>query len=186
MFSKAIFFLVVVVVAFTGCGGNSVSKSDVDFGRLKNVKSKYSNLQFSIPANWIELSKTETSFFDICVVDELYGTAIYLVPLIIDFEIKLNSESENLEQIVYYSQLLKEAEYNTTIDKEEIAYFSLNNIQFASYEFSDGSGSKVKTVVFEHTSGPQELTFRKINFDSGEKTYFDAEFAEKIILNSIQ
>jgi len=178
--------LLIITLLLISCSKPEISKPGNTTTDLKIVKSKYSDLKFKIPINWNELSKNKLSFFDICITDEDYFNAVYLVPLIINFEINPKNESEKFKKIVYYSILLKEAEYDINIDKKEVEYFEINERKFALYKFSDQNGNAVKIFVFNHSIGPQELTFRRINSQNSENYDFKEDFTEKIILNSIQ
>lgn len=181
-----IFSFFVLIILYTGCSSESVTKSDIDSVPVKKVNSKYSTLKFDIPANWIELKNNEPSYFDLCLVNNAYTLAVYLIPLIINQENEFVTEQEKIKKLTSYSIALKEAEHNVVIDKNEISFFDIKDKKFASYEFKDKNQNRIDVIVFDYPNGPQEFTFSKINVKKFENDSFEMEAIKKIILNSIE
>lgn len=168
-------------ILFSSCGSSNISNTDIDYTSLKTVKSKYSDLQFNIPQNFFEVEKKDKSFFDICIVDNSYSKAVYLVPLIFDEETEL-LENIDIEKIANYSIILKEAEYDISVDRESLTLFEVNGRKTASYKFLDKNQKPVEVFLFIHKSGPQELSFVLINSEIYDKyPYFDENIKELIL-----
>ena len=182
--AKLLFCLILSLLIF-GCGSEQISKSEIDYSDLKTVKSKYSDLQFQIPNNFTLIKENSPSYFDICLVDRNYTSAVYLVPFIFSEENKAE-DINDLENLVDYSVVLKESEFEISIDKNNIKFFNIGNLDFASYQFIDNNKNYTDVVIFNHISGPQEFTFKTINQKiSGNPVKFDQN-VQKIILSSVR
>lgn len=169
-----------------GCGSSNKSIITSDYFEAKQVRSKYSDLSFNIPANWIEVSGKSASYFDICIVDPTYTFALYLLPMILDEESDLTISSNRLSHIAHFSRIMKEAEYKVKIDKETFKSDLILGQEFLTYNFLDKNNNEIFVTVFEHSSGPQELTFRAINSKNCKIGSNNKEIIKKIILSSIK
>ena len=180
-----LFVSVLLTFILFSCGGSSVSKQNLNYSELKTIKSKYSDLQFQIPRNYTLIKDNSPSYFDVCLVDNNYKNAVYLVPFIFSEDNRVE-EISNLENLVNFSIALKESEFNISIDKNSVNFFETGKQKFASYTFTDKNRKNINVVIFNHISGPQEFTFKTINNNvSGKPLIFEPSVRE-IILSSVR
>jgi hypothetical protein len=170
-------FCGLVLISFlslAGCGGGNTSLYNSDYPLTnETAKSKTSKLAVQLPSGWYSADDNECNCMDLWLVKNDYSATLSFIPLNIDADaIKNEAGMSELEAVLSISKTFKKAKYGSSLKSfinEE--FFTINNSQFAAYEYSDSQKRLTRVIVLKYNNKFYELTALPIKGQDAQELY---------------